>query len=134
MNIVKDTEKQDSDAIENSLRPLLLDDFIGQSLIKENLKVFIESAKFRKDTLDHTLFYGPPGLGKTTLSQIIAHEMGVGFKGTSGPIISNILSSSCSSNFSFSSSINSFNPSTNSSLDIEPSKFLSIFINNLQAF
>lgn len=88
MNIVKDTEKQDSDAIENSLRPLLLDDFIGQSLIKENLKVFIESAKFRKDTLDHTLFYGPPGLGKTTLSQIIAHEMGVGFKGTSGPIIS----------------------------------------------
>ncbi len=88
MNIVKDTQKQDMDSIENSLRPLLLSDFIGQSLIKENLKVFIESAKFRKDTLDHTLFYGPPGLGKTTLSQIIAHEMGVGFKGTSGPIIS----------------------------------------------
>lgn len=88
MNIVKDTEKQDIDSIENSLRPLLLTDFIGQTAIKENLKVFIESAKFRNDTLDHTLFYGPPGLGKTTLSQIIAHEMGVGFKGTSGPIIS----------------------------------------------
>ena len=88
MNIVKDTQKQDIDSIENSLRPLLLSDFIGQTAIKENLKVFIESAKFRKDTLDHTLFYGPPGLGKTTLSQIIAHEMGVGFKGTSGPIIS----------------------------------------------
>ncbi len=88
MNIVKDIEKQDSDSIENTLRPLFLNDFIGQSLIKENLKVFIESAKVRKDTLDHTLFYGPPGLGKTTLSQIISHEMGVGFKGTSGPIIS----------------------------------------------
>ena len=88
MNIVKDTKKQDTDSIENSLRPLFLNDFIGQSSIKENLKVFIESAKIRGDTLDHTLFYGPPGLGKTTLSQIIAHEMGVGFKGTSGPIIS----------------------------------------------
>lgn len=88
MNIIKDVEKQDGDLIENTLRPLFLGDFIGQSAIKENLKVFIESAKMRKDTLDHTLFYGPPGLGKTTLSQIIAHEMGVGFKGTSGPIIS----------------------------------------------
>lgn len=87
MNIVKDIEKQDSDLIENTLRPLFLNDFIGQGDIKENLKVFIESAKVRKDTLDHTLFYGPPGLGKTTLSQIISHEMGVGFKGTSGPII-----------------------------------------------
>jgi len=88
MNIVKNREKQDSDSIENTLRPLFLGDFIGQTAIKENLKVFIESAKVRHDTLDHTLFYGPPGLGKTTLSQIIAHEMGVGFKGTSGPIIS----------------------------------------------
>ena len=88
MNIVKDTEKQDSDNIENTLRPLHLNDFIGQEMIKDNLKVFIESAKIRNETLDHTLFYGPPGLGKTTLSQIIAHEMGVNFKGTSGPIIS----------------------------------------------
>ncbi len=88
MNIIKDIEKNESDSIENTLRPLFLNDFIGQGIIKENLKVFIESAKVRKDTLDHTLFYGPPGLGKTTLSQIISHEMGVGFKGTSGPIIS----------------------------------------------
>ncbi|HSQ97374.1 MAG TPA: Holliday junction branch migration DNA helicase RuvB [Rickettsiales bacterium] len=87
MDIVKNTEKTDNDIIENSLRPNFLNEFIGQSDIKSNLKVFIESAKIRKDTLDHTLFYGPPGLGKTTLSQIIAHEMGVGFKGTSGPII-----------------------------------------------
>lgn len=86
--IIKNKEKTENDAIENTLRPLFLSDFIGQHKIKENLKVFIESAKIRKETLDHTLFYGPPGLGKTTLSQIIAHEMGVGFKGTSGPIIS----------------------------------------------
>lgn len=87
MDLVKNTKKQDNDNIENSLRPLLLNDFIGQHKIKDNLKVFIESAKIRGETLDHTLFYGPPGLGKTTLSQIIAHEMGVGFRGTSGPII-----------------------------------------------
>lgn len=87
MNIVKDVEKTDNDTIESSLRPLYLSEFTGQTAIKDNLKVFIESAKMRKDTLDHTLFYGPPGLGKTTLSHIIAHEMGVGFKGTSGPII-----------------------------------------------
>ncbi len=87
MNIVKDVEKTDNDTIETSLRPLYLSEFTGQTAIKDNLKVFIESAKMRKDTLDHTLFYGPPGLGKTTLSHIIAHEMGVGFKGTSGPII-----------------------------------------------
>lgn len=86
--IIKNKEKTENDSIENTLRPLFLSDFIGQHKIKENLKVFIESAKIRKETLDHTLFYGPPGLGKTTLSQIMAHEMGVGFKGTSGPIIS----------------------------------------------
>jgi len=87
MDVVKDPSKQDRDSIENQLRPLFLDDFIGQSEIKSNLKVFVESAKIRNATLDHVLFYGPPGLGKTTLSQIISHEMGVGFKGTSGPII-----------------------------------------------
>ncbi|GMO60930.1 MAG: Holliday junction branch migration DNA helicase RuvB [Rickettsiales bacterium] len=85
MSIVKELDK---DIIENTLRPVKLDDFVGQNNLKENLKVFIESAKIRNETLDHTLFYGPPGLGKTTLSQIIAHEMGVGFKGTSGPILS----------------------------------------------
>ncbi len=78
---------QEEDRAENLLRPLYLQDFLGQVKIKNNLQVFINAAKSRGDSLDHTLFYGPPGLGKTTLAQIIAHEMGVGFKGTSGPII-----------------------------------------------
>jgi len=86
-SIVKNTQKQELDSTNESLRPLLLGDFVGQKETKANLKVFIESAKKRKKPLDHTLFYGPPGLGKTTLSHIIANEMGFGFKGTSGPII-----------------------------------------------
>jgi Holliday junction DNA helicase RuvB len=73
---------------ENILRPLFLKDFLGQEKLKQNLDIFIKSAKNRADYLDHSLFYGPPGLGKTTLAQIISHEMGVGFKGTAGPIIS----------------------------------------------
>ena len=73
---------------ENVLRPSFLGDFIGQKKLKENLEIFLNSAKSRNDSLDHTLFYGPPGLGKTTLAQIISHEMGVGFKSTSGPVIS----------------------------------------------
>lgn len=88
-NIVKDTNKNELDAgLENSLRPLNLNDFIGQEDTKHNLKVFLEAAKIRSESLDHTLFYGPPGLGKTTLSHIIANELGVGFKSTSGPILS----------------------------------------------
>ena len=89
MDIVKNTEKNDLDLIvESSLRPTLLNEFIGQTELKENLKVFIESAKLRGENLDHILFYGPPGLGKTTLSHIVSQELDVGFKSTSGPILS----------------------------------------------
>lgn len=73
---------------EFSLRPSYLNEFIGQQQIKENLVIFIQAAKNRSEHLDHTLFYGPPGLGKTTLAQIISKEMGVNFKSTSGPAIS----------------------------------------------
>ncbi len=72
---------------ENALRPLRFDDFNGQQKVVENLGIFVEAAKYRGEPLDHTLLYGPPGLGKTTLSSIIANELGVGFKITSGPIL-----------------------------------------------
>ncbi|MET1111376.1 MAG: Holliday junction branch migration DNA helicase RuvB, partial [Allosphingosinicella sp.] len=73
--------------IDAALRPKTLDDFVGQKAARENLRVFIEAAKSRGDALDHVLFFGPPGLGKTTLAQIIARELGVGFRATSGPVI-----------------------------------------------
>lgn len=75
------------DDVDLNLRPKTLDEYIGQEKVKENLKIYIEAAKKRGDTLDHVLLYGPPGLGKTTLSGIIAHEMGVNFRVTSGPAI-----------------------------------------------
>ncbi len=73
--------------IETSLRPQRLDDFVGQEAVRANLKVFIEAAKNRNEALDHVLFVGPPGLGKTTLAQIMAKELGVNFHSTSGPVI-----------------------------------------------
>ncbi|EBW1603909.1 AAA family ATPase, partial [Salmonella enterica subsp. enterica serovar Kottbus] len=80
------SEKRGEDA-DNMLRPQTLDDFVGQQAARANLKVFIEAAKSRGEALDHVLFVGPPGLGKTTLAQIMAREMGVNFRSTSGPVI-----------------------------------------------
>jgi len=80
------SEKRGEDA-EQTLRPQTLDDFVGQAAARANLKVFIEAARGRGDALDHVLFVGPPGLGKTTLAQIMAREMGVNFRSTSGPVI-----------------------------------------------
>lgn len=76
------------DAPDTTLRPQMLDDFIGQSQAKGNLRVFIEAAKQRGDALDHVLLHGPPGLGKTTIAQILSRELGVGFRATSGPLLS----------------------------------------------
>ncbi len=78
---------EDENRDENALRPQVLEDFVGQQALRENLKVFIHAAKARQDALDHVLFFGPPGLGKTTLAQIVARELGVGFRATSGPVI-----------------------------------------------
>jgi holliday junction DNA helicase RuvB len=80
--------KSEEDFLETSLRPQYLHEFIGQQAARDNLRIFIEAAKQRADALDHVLFYGPPGLGKTTLAQIMARELGVNFRATSGPVIS----------------------------------------------
>ena len=80
-------KRAEEDAAELALRPQTLDDFVGQKQLRENLKIYIAAAKARNEALDHVLFHGPPGLGKTTLAQIVAREMGVGFRATSGPVI-----------------------------------------------
>ena len=85
-NTITDPELQSNDS-DRVLRPKALKDFTGQSKLKENLSIFIESARKRNETMDHTLFYGPPGLGKTTLAQIISSELGVNFRMTSGPVL-----------------------------------------------
>lgn len=81
-------QEQEDDRRDKALRPVTLEEFIGQEQARANLRVFIEAAKQRKEAMDHILFYGPPGLGKTTLAQIMATELGVNFKSTSGPILS----------------------------------------------
>jgi holliday junction DNA helicase RuvB len=80
-------QRETEDEPETSLRPATLDDFIGQAKLRDNLRVFIAAARARREPLDHVLLHGPPGLGKTTLAQIIARELGVGFRATSGPVI-----------------------------------------------
>jgi Holliday junction DNA helicase RuvB len=80
-------ERREDDVAESTLRPQRLSEFVGQEQARANLSVFIEAARARQEALDHVLFVGPPGLGKTTLAQIMAREMGVGFRATSGPVI-----------------------------------------------
>ncbi|MDD5888393.1 MAG: Holliday junction branch migration DNA helicase RuvB [bacterium] len=86
-NIIKQYSLDDDHTIDNTIRPETIDEYIGQTEVKENIKVFVEAAKIRNEALDHVLLYGPPGLGKTTLAFIIAHEMGTNIKTASGPSI-----------------------------------------------
>ena len=84
---IRQESRQKEKDFENALRPLCFEDFSGQQKVVDNLRIFVEAAKYRGEPLDHTLLHGPPGLGKTTLSNIIANELGVGFKLTSGPVL-----------------------------------------------
>ena len=79
--------EQLDDTSEKKIRPQELDSFIGQTQVRENLRVFVDAARGRSEAMDHVLLHGPPGLGKTTLAQIIARELKVGFRATSGPVI-----------------------------------------------
>ena len=87
MEEITKSEYQESDSFEKTIRPISFDEYIGQQDVKENIQVFVSAAKLRNTSLDHVLLYGPPGLGKTTLSHIIANELGVGIKTASGPTI-----------------------------------------------
>lgn len=86
-SIIKNYDLLDDNTIDNTIRPETIDEYIGQTDVKENIRVFVEAAKMRKESLDHVLLYGPPGLGKTTLAFIIAHELGTNIKTASGPSI-----------------------------------------------
>jgi len=115
--------KRDEDQADVSLRPQTLAEFIGQAKIRNNLKVFIDAARSRREALDHVLFAGPPGLGKTTLAQIVARELGVNFRATSGPVMRRPVTSR---RFSPISRTATFSSSTKSTGSIRRSRKFSI--------
>jgi Holliday junction DNA helicase RuvB len=85
--LISGNSQQGDDVLDRAMRPIHLKDYVGQPVVVEQMEIFIEAARARKDALDHVLVFGPPGLGKTTLSHIIANEMGVDLKHTSGPVL-----------------------------------------------